>query len=151
MNTNVELKTDTIFVFGSNLAGRHGAGAALYAAKNHGAVAGKGGGPMGTCWGIPTKDASLKPRLLGDIAISVERFKTYASKMIHLTFQVTKIGCGLAGFKTEQIGPLFADCPKNCSLPEEFEKYRGAQDAATESALASEASRRKKMHGVSGT
>lgn len=113
-----------IFVFGSNLAGRHGAGAALYARTHHGAVLGTGEGRTGNAYAIPTKDRQLRVRSLPDIAGSVERFKTYARANPEFTFQVTRIGCGLAGYQDWQIGPLFSDAPPNCMLPGEWIEYR---------------------------
>lgn len=119
-----------IFVFGSNLAGRHGAGAALEARRRHGAVYGCGEGLQGNSYAIPTKDRDLQPRSLDDIRASVETFKNFAREMLEVpgvTFQVTRVGCGLAGYSDEQIGPMFANAPMNCELPAPWEKYRRAQ------------------------
>jgi len=116
-----------IFVFGSNLAGRHGAGAALAARRYHGAVYGCAEGLQGNAYAIPTKDRELKPRSLEEIKQSVETFKAFAREMLDVegvTFQVTRIGCGLAGYRDHQIGPLFADASKNCELPMNWEQYR---------------------------
>lgn len=116
-----------IFVFGSNLAGRHGAGAALDARRKHGAVYGVGEGLQGSSYAIPTKDRALKPRTLDEIRASVETFKAFAREMLdvpEVTFQVTRIGCGLAGYTDAQIGPMFADAPANCELPVNWECYR---------------------------
>lgn len=118
----------TIFVFGSNLAGRHGAGAALYAMRHHGAVYGQGEGLQGASYAIPTKDRDIKPRLLEEIRTSVEKFRRFAWNNIHRTFRVTAIGCGLAGFTPQQIGPMFEFMPLNCTLPPEFASYRSEQD-----------------------
>jgi hypothetical protein len=107
-----------IFVFGSNKAGRHGAGAAKFAREQHGAVYGQGEGLQGTSYAIPTKDARVKTLPLKEIAKAVERFKAFALKHPELTFQVTKIGCGLAGYDEDQIAPLFVGAPENCVLPE---------------------------------
>lgn len=108
-----------IFVFGSNLAGRHGAGAALDARRYHGAVYGCGEGLQGNAYAIPTKDRELKPRSLEEIKASVETFLTFARDVeeIGMQFQVTRIGCGLAGFSDAQIAPMFEDAPMNCELP----------------------------------
>jgi hypothetical protein len=116
-----------IFVFGSNLAGRHGAGAALEARRRHGAVYGVAEGLMGSAYGIATKDRELKPRTLNEIRASVETFKDFARETPELTYQVTRIGCGLAGFQDHEIGPMFADAPLNCELPVNWEQYRRAQ------------------------
>jgi hypothetical protein len=124
MNTH----TTKIFVFGSNLAGRHGAGAALYARKHHGAVYGNGKGFQGNSYAIPTKDYYIKTLPLSEIANYVDEFLVFAYNNPEMTFQVTAIGCGLAGYKPEQIAPMFKNCPENCELPEEFKKYKNMLD-----------------------
>ena len=111
-----------IFVFGSNLAGRHGAGSAKEAHKNHGAVYGVGFGRTGNSYAIPTKDKNLNILPLQEIEIFVGQFKLYAKHHPELTFDVVKIGCGLAGYSEEQIAPMFKDCPMNCNLPEGWRK-----------------------------
>lgn len=119
----------TIFVFGSNLAGRHGAGAALYARRNYGAIYGQGEGLQGSSYAIPTKDGRNRsvplahpsqrlPLLI--IARGVTRFLDFARAHPELTFQVTAIGCGLAGFTPAVMAPLFAAAPPNCTMPPEF-------------------------------
>jgi hypothetical protein len=85
-----------IFVFGSNLAGRHGKGAALYARRHHGAVYGQGVGLQGDSYTIPTKDEHLRTLPLETIRGSVEEFKEFARNLPEMTFQVTAIGCGPA-------------------------------------------------------
>lgn len=112
-----------IFVFGSNLAGRHGKGAALYARNNHGAVYGVGRGRTGNAYAIPTKDADIRTLPLPTIKIYVEEFLEYARQNPDLSFQVTRIGCGLAGYKNHQIAPMFKGAPINCILPEEWKEY----------------------------
>lgn len=107
-----------IFVFGSNEAGRHGKGAALFAKENHGAKAGVPYGIQGNSFAIPTKDEFLKPLPLEKIEYYVEKFKAFAEKLPEQNFQVTKIGCGLAGYNESQIAPMFKNAPKNCILPE---------------------------------
>lgn len=109
-----------VFVFGSNLAGRHGKGAALAARREHGAIYGQGDGPQGFAYAIPTKDAQLTTLSLETIASHVEAFKRYAAAHPHMTFRVTPIGCGLAGYRPSQIAPMFHDAPGNCELPSEF-------------------------------
>lgn len=111
-----------IFVFGSNLAGRHGKGAALYAFKNHGAIYGVGIGLQGNSYAIPTKDTRLKTLPLNIISKYVEEFKDFALNHDELIFQLTPIGCGLAGYKYSDIAPMFANSPSNIILPEEFKK-----------------------------
>lgn len=106
-----------IFVFGSNLAGRHGKGAALEALEKHGAVYGQGIGLQGCSYGIPTKDESLQTLPLNDIRDYVDEFIELASLRPDLQFNVTRIGCGLAGYTDAQIAPMFKDAPDNCELP----------------------------------
>lgn len=109
-----------IFVFGSNLAGRHGAGAALYARKHHGAKNGIGHGRTGNAYALPTKDENIQTLPLESIRRYVAIFVAYASNHPELRFQVTAVGTGLAGYKHEDIAPLFASAPDNCRLPEEW-------------------------------
>ena len=106
-----------IFVFGSNLAGIHGAGAALTARHQHGALLGVAEGRTGNAYAIPTKDRNMYQRPLADVAKSVQTFIEYAAQHSELTFEVTRVGCGLAGFDPLQIIPLFKDAPDNCALP----------------------------------
>lgn len=114
----------SVFVFGSNLAGRHGKGAALTASKVYKAQSGVGTGRTGNAYAIPTKDHDLQPLNLDYIKIEVENFKVYAGIHPELHFNVTKIGCGYAGYSEQQIGPMFKGAPSNCSLPLGWEKYR---------------------------
>ena len=107
-----------IFVFGSNLAGRHGKGAALYALKRHGAMYGRGWGRQGNSYAIPTKDMSLQTLPLETIREHALQFCAYAREHHHERFEVTRIGCGLAGYSDAQIAPFFANAPANCVLPE---------------------------------
>ena len=106
-----------IFVFGSNLAGRHGKGAALDAKELWEAQYGVGEGRTGRAYAIPTKDEKLRTRPLSLIRLSVEKFKEYARANPELTFFVTRIGCGLAGYRDKDIGPMFEGAPENCELP----------------------------------
>jgi hypothetical protein len=110
----------TIFVFGSNQAGRHGKGSAKYARLHKGALYGQGEGLQGSSYAIPTKDAQIRTLPIEQIAEHVKLFKLFAESRTDLTFEVTPIGCGLAGYAPIQIAPLFADSPENCLLPQEF-------------------------------
>lgn len=112
-----------IFVFGSNEAGRHGAGAARFALENRGAISGRGYGFQGQSFGIPTKSGSLKTLDLSTIGIYVSGFTRYARRSPSLAFQVTCIGCGLAGLKDEQIAPMFRDAPSNCYFDLKWQPY----------------------------
>lgn len=107
-----------IFVFGSNEAGIHGAGAALEAYKYWGAEYRLGFGRQGNSYAIPTKDRNLTSLSLEKIKIYVNIFIKYANAHPELVFLVTKIGCGLAGYKEKEIIPLFNNCPNNCVLPD---------------------------------
>lgn len=110
-----------IFVFGSNLAGRHGKGSALEAVRNHGAIYGVAIGLQGNSYAIPTKSASLQRISLSVIAYHINYFELFA--LIHresMIFNVVAIGCGLAGYRPEQIAPLFVVRPSNVNLPPEF-------------------------------
>ncbi|MFG1462284.1 hypothetical protein V5F77_05235 [Xanthobacter sp. DSM 24535] len=111
---------EPIFVFGSNLAGRHGAGAALWAWHYRGAIYGQGEGLQGQSYGIATKDVALKTRSLSAVDHSVRAFLDFARSRPDLMFQVTPIGCGLAGYRHEDIAPMFRNAPENCTLPDEF-------------------------------
>jgi len=115
-----------IFVFGSNLAGRHGKGAAWHAKREHGAKQGKGLGRQGNSYAIPTKSFFMQPLPLPLIKKYVDQFLDYAEQNWTDTFNVTAIGTGLAGYAVLQIAPMFAKAPKNVKLPPEFEPWRKA-------------------------
>lgn len=110
---------DHIFVFGANEAGRHGAGAALWATQHRGARYGKIK-YCGQSYGIPTKDKWILTLPLDKIKVYIDEFIEFAKEHPELKFQVTPIGCGLAGYKAEEIAPMFKDVPNNCLLPDEF-------------------------------
>ena len=114
----MELIVSMIFVFGSNLAGRHGKGAALYAMKHCRAVYGQGIGIQGDSYAIPTKDEHINTLPLDRITIYVNEFKEFARQHPEMIFSVTKIGCGLAGYTEDNISPLFKDSSVNCILPD---------------------------------
>lgn len=114
-----------IFVFGSNLAGVHGAGAALHARTHHGAIYGRGMGLQGHSYGIPTKDHRIQTLPLDSIQVHVENFMAFAKEHPELHFEVTRIGCGLAGYTDAQIAPLFRGAPDNCQLPEGWRELAG--------------------------
>lgn len=109
-----------IFVFGSNLRGRHGKGAAREAARVWGAEEGVGFGRTGMAYAVPTKRSPYQTLELRVIGSHIESLLEYARQHPDLTFLVTAIGCGLAGFKPQQIAPFFQDAPPNMVLPEEF-------------------------------
>ena len=109
-----------IFVFGSNLAGVHGAGSARYACMEKGAVYGCGIGLQGNSYAIPTKDEYIDSLSLNKIQIHIRNFISFAENNPEMEFDIVAIGCGLAGFAPEQIAPMFKNAPKNCNLPKEF-------------------------------
>lgn len=112
-----------VFVFGSNLAGVHGAGAAKEAMVSFGAMYGLGFGHIGQSYAIPTKDYSINSLPLSSIEQYVGMFVEYANICQNLEFFVTRVGCGLAGYKDSDIAPMFAGCRSNCSFPIEWAPY----------------------------
>jgi hypothetical protein len=114
-----------IFVFGSNLAGRHGKGSALEARLNHGAKYGCGVGRQGQSYAIPTKDKNLVVLDLNVIEKYVDEFVSYAILNPDLVFNVVKVGCGLAGYKDEEMAPLFKNVPNNVKLHPDWDRILG--------------------------
>ena len=112
-----ELKDNEIFVFGSNLEGMHGGGAARLAYDKFGAIWGQGVGLQGQSYGIPTMHGGVDA-----IKPYVDEFIEFAKSHPELTFLVTRIGCGIAGFRDEEIAPLFKECIEidNVILPRSF-------------------------------
>ncbi len=111
------LAEDEIFVFGSNLEGLHGGGAALLAYERFGAVWGQGAGLQGKSYGIPTMHGGVDV-----IAPYVDDFIAFAREHRELRFLVTEIGCGIAGFTVGEMAPLFKDAmdEENIYLPQRF-------------------------------
>lgn len=112
-----ELQPDEIFVFGSNLNGLHGGGAAYTAYRKFGAIMGQGVGLQGRSYAIPTMQGGVDT-----IRPYVDEFIAFAEAHPELTFLVTRIGCGIAGFTDEEIAPLFrqAHTVDNIVLPEDW-------------------------------
>lgn len=111
-----------IFVFGSNLAGAHGAGAAKQALK-YGAKYGKGHGLFGNTYAIPTKDARIYTIPLSEIEIYVDGFVRYTHDESRWNkYFVTRVGCGLAGYSDHEMAPLFKNAI-NCSFANEWYQY----------------------------
>lgn len=112
-----ELKENEIFVFGSNLQGMHGGGAARLAHEKFGAIWGQDVGLQGQSYGIPTMHGGVDA-----IKPYVDEFIEFAKSHPELTFLVTRIGCGIAGFRDEEIAPLFKECieMENVCLPRSF-------------------------------
>ena len=111
-----------IFVFGSNLAGRHGKGAALFAKENYGAEYGVGVGRTGNAYAIPTKDYVLKVLTLEAIGRHIADFIEYARQNPEDIFMLTPIGTGIAGYSREQIYSLLKqfDVPSNVLFTKEW-------------------------------
>ncbi|MBR0323011.1 MAG: ADP-ribosylglycohydrolase family protein [Bacteroidales bacterium] len=111
------LKENEIFVFGSNLEDMHGGGAARAAYNKFGAIWGQGAGLQGQSYGIPTMHGGVDV-----IKPYVDEFINFAKSHPQLKFLVTRIGCGIAGFKDEEIAPLFQDAfeIENIYLPKSF-------------------------------
>lgn len=112
-----------IFVFGSNEAGRHGAGAAYAATKNYGAPLGVGFGHHGSSFAIPTKDWIVDSLPLDVIEFYVKRFVAFTNTFRDAEFFITRVGCGLAGYKDSDIAPMFKGCSETCNFPEEWKQY----------------------------
>ena len=112
-----ELRPDEVFVFGSNLAGMHGGGAAYMAFRRFGAVMGCGVGLQGQSYAIPTMQGGVET-----IKPYVDEFIGFAAEHPELFFYVTRVGCGIAGFLDSEIAPLFrkAKGMENVCLPETF-------------------------------
>lgn len=113
------LNENEVFVFGSNLAGFHGGGAASVALHSFGAVWGKGVGLQGQSYAIPTMHGGVDK-----IKPYVDEFIAFAREHRDMKFLVTPIGCGIAGFTAQEMAPLFADAidVENILLPEDFVK-----------------------------
>ena len=106
-----------VFVFGSNRKGIHGAGAARYAANSLGAKHGIGEGRTGHAYALPTCYLPGVPLTLDEVREHVMTFLAHASENPDVDFFVSEVGCGLAGFRPDQIAPMFMHAPDNCHLP----------------------------------
>ena len=120
---------NVVFVFGSNLAGVHGAGAAKIAKLNYDYPIGIGFGLSNTDpielkgFAIPTKDRNIQTLPLKSILKYVSYFKNNVAMHQEFNYFVTRIGCGLAGYKDSDIAPMFRGVSTNCSFAEEWEIY----------------------------
>lgn len=112
---------DYVFVFGSNLAGRHGAGAARFARDHCGAVTGVGVGRTGDSYALPTRGSNLEILPLEVIKEFIVDFIEYAKSNPNTKFKLTRIGCGLSGYRDSDIIPLFEGyLPSNVLIPYEW-------------------------------
>lgn len=109
-----ELDDGEVFVFGSNGFGAHNGGAAAMAVAKFGAIYGQAEGLQGQSYAINTMDG------FEVMAEQVKRFIEFAKNHPELKFLVTEIGCGIAGYTSEEVAPLFKDIPENVVLPEAF-------------------------------
>ncbi len=120
----------TIFVFGSNKPGWHGAGAAKDALDEHGAIYGQGEGLQGNSYAVPTRDAAIvNGRLriwtlpLSEVRQSVNRLRAVAKKYPNYRFECTAFGTGYAGFTHPEIAPMLKGAPKNIVVPKEWAPF----------------------------
>lgn len=113
---------DQVFVFGSNTAGRHGKGAAKQALR-YGAKYGRGIGISGMTYAIPTKDSDLLVLPLEVIAAYIDRFRRFSRSNPNISFFITSVGTGLAGYRDKDIAPLFRGCGDNCSFPSNWQSF----------------------------
>lgn len=118
-NYITQLAPNEVFVFGSNLQGMHGGGAARLAYREFGAEWGQGVGLFGQSYAIPTMQGGVET-----IKPYVDDFIEFAKKHSELDFLVTEIGCGIAGFTPQEIASLFSraitEDIQNIYLPESF-------------------------------
>lgn len=114
MRKITKLSEHEVFVFGSNAAGVHGAGAARTAWQKFGAVWGEGHGHHGQSYAIDTMSGPV------ELAAEAARFCDYAKTRPDLSFLVTEVGCGIAGYSPDQVAPLFSEAPVNVKLPDAF-------------------------------
>lgn len=123
------LMPDEVFVFGSNLAGHHGGGAARFALGKFGAIYGQGVGLQGQSYAIPTMQGGIET-----IVPYVDEFIAFAKQHPDKFFLVTRIGCGIAGFTDRQMAPLFKDALEleNVVLPRSFVEVINSENQGSE-------------------
>jgi len=118
---------DWVFVFGSNLAGIHGGGAAKFAHQTRGLkynTGATGYSKASATYGIPTKNHSIETLDLDEIKPYIAQFVMFTHHYPRLRFFITAVGCGLADLKNEDVAPLFKDINRaNCSIPEQWMRY----------------------------
>lgn len=123
---------DEVFVFGSNLLGIHGAGAAKFAREHCGAVEGVYEGRTGQSYALPTCTRPGLGMYIGDVAAAVQNFLVYAAHNPTTKFFLTRVGCGFAGYTDDEIAPLFRMAPANVRMPPGWERssYRDSREHA---------------------
>ncbi len=121
----VTLTPKQMVTIGTNESGINGAGIAFFAEKNWGWPAGRGFGPAGQCFGIPTKDWNIKQLPLDVIEFYVSRYIKFIRSTPMIEHMITKIGCGLAGYTVPEIAPLFITVATatNVWLPQDFRDF----------------------------
>jgi hypothetical protein len=112
-----------VFVFGSDLAGRHSSGDALVALRRYGAVYGRGMGQQGRSYAIPVRDEQGKLMPIPVIARYVNAFLRFAAIHRATIFHVSRIGCARDAYRDDEIAPLFAGAPPNCRLPRGWQRF----------------------------
>lgn len=117
------LPEDTIFVFGSNMAGTHAGGAAKIALQHFGAMHGVGRGWAGQSFAIPTMNEHLQQMPLSQIEHYIDDFKIYVLNHTQMQFFITAVGCGVAGYKVEEIAPMFKGIAHHVIFPESFRPF----------------------------
>ncbi len=117
------LPEDTVFVFGSNLAGTHQGGAAKTAHLFFGATKGVGRGWAGQSFAIPTMNEHLQQMPLSQIQHYIDDFKIYAKNHPKMKYFITSVGCGVAGYKVEEIAPMFKGIARNVIFPVSFRPF----------------------------
>jgi len=118
-----ELGENQVFVFGSNLAGKHNGGGAKVALEKFGAIYGKSIGIQGQSYAIPTLGYSFERLPLEEIGLYIKDFINYSESNPSKEFLVTKIGCGIAGYDLSKIAPFFSKINKNVLIPYEFDYF----------------------------
>ena len=122
-----ELSENQIFVFGSNMNGNHAGGAARLAVEKFGAIMGQAEGIQGQSYAIPTLGKDMQKVTDEELIVSLRNFKHYANEHPELTFLLTKIGCGIAGFDTNYMAYMIlrTELPSNVTFPVEFTRIKG--------------------------
>jgi len=123
VEANSEDPVKDVFVFASNLSGRHIEGDALTALRKYGAVYGRGVGLQGRSYAVPVRDENDKLLPVPVIARYVQAFLRFAAIHKEYTFHVTPIACRSEEYRDEQIAPLFMGAPANCRLPRKWQRY----------------------------
>ena len=116
-----KLLPNQIFVFGSNALGYHTGGASGTARKKFGAVWGQAEGLQGACYAIPV-DFGKGVRKDNEVKESINRFLAFTKEHPELFFFVTRIGCGLGGYRDDEMALFFKDALElnNICLPKSF-------------------------------